>query len=75
MLVRMLAALIAATTASAAAAESADYYRGGWRTEAGEPKVYQFVIRGSQRLASWSMRFKSATRSWVATSATVCSSG
>jgi hypothetical protein len=29
----------------AAVAESADYYRGGWRTDAGDPRVYQFVIR------------------------------
>ena len=29
-----------------ASAEDADWYRGGWRTDAGEPRVYQFVIRG-----------------------------
>jgi hypothetical protein len=29
-------------------AESADYYRGGWRTDAGDPQVYEFVIRGSE---------------------------
>ncbi|HEY6816886.1 MAG TPA: hypothetical protein VI168_15225 [Croceibacterium sp.] len=43
-----MAASAALATASEAAAENADYYRGGWRTDAGEPHVYQFVIRGSQ---------------------------
>ena len=33
---------------SAAAAEDADWYRGGWRTDGGEPHVYQFVIRGDK---------------------------
>jgi hypothetical protein len=31
-----------------ASAESADYYRGGWRTDAGEPLTYEFVIRGNE---------------------------
>jgi hypothetical protein len=31
-----------------ALAESADFYRGGWRTDAGEPQTYEFVIRGSE---------------------------
>jgi hypothetical protein len=44
----LLVALLAALTASAAAAESADYYRGGWRTDAGDRQVYQFVIRGDK---------------------------
>ena len=39
------AALFAASTASA---ESADYYRGGWRTDSDDPHVYEFVIDGSQ---------------------------
>ncbi|KRA84270.1 hypothetical protein [Altererythrobacter sp. Root672] len=34
--------------ASSASAEDADYYRGGWRTDGGEPHVYQFVIKGSE---------------------------
>ncbi len=29
-------------------AEDADWYRGGWRTDGGEPHVYQFVIEGSK---------------------------
>jgi hypothetical protein len=43
-------AAAAAVTAAAlpAHAESADWYRGGWRSEAGEPHVLQFVIRGEQ---------------------------
>ena len=34
--------------ASAAHAENADWYRGGWRTEGGEPQVYEFVIDGDK---------------------------
>ncbi|WP_336976979.1 hypothetical protein [Altererythrobacter fulvus] len=37
---------IALGFATEAAAENADYYRGGWRTDGGDPHVYQFVIRG-----------------------------
>jgi hypothetical protein len=48
MAVRLLAGLFAGLTASAAAAESADHYRGGWRTDGGEPQVYEFVIRGDR---------------------------
>ena len=40
----MVGALLA--SASGASAEDADYYRGGWRTDASDPHVYQFVIRG-----------------------------
>jgi hypothetical protein len=40
-----MAVAIALTGSSPAFAESADYYRGGWRTETGDPQVYQFVIR------------------------------
>ena len=42
--VTLAGALLA--SASGASAEDADHYRGGWRTDAGEPRVYQFVIRG-----------------------------
>ena len=48
---RMELAFVAAATAMLAApalAQSADYYRGGWRTAAGDPQVYEFVIRGAQ---------------------------
>jgi hypothetical protein len=34
--------------ASAAFAEDADYYRGGWRTDLANPHIYQFVIKGDQ---------------------------
>ena len=34
--------------AGPAAAQSADDYRGGWRTESGEAHVYQFSIRGDK---------------------------
>ena len=42
-----MAACAALATAASAAAESADHYRGGWRTDSGEPQVYEFVIRGT----------------------------
>ena len=47
-------AAMAAAWAASASAESADYYRGGWRTDPGsspaqaEPQVYEFVIRDHQ---------------------------
>jgi hypothetical protein len=41
-----LAALGALMLAPSASAEGADWYRGGWRTDATEPNVYQFVIEG-----------------------------
>ncbi|MGZ3198844.1 MAG: hypothetical protein ACXWI5_03370 [Croceibacterium sp.] len=44
----ILAAMAASLLAAPAWAESADYYRGGWRTDTGDPQVYEFVIRGSQ---------------------------
>ena len=51
MLTRLLALVAAAAMAlamsCAASAESADYYRGGWRTETGTPQMYEFVIRGN----------------------------
>jgi hypothetical protein len=47
-----LFAIVAASGATLLAvpamAEDADYYRGGWRVEAGGPQVYEFVIRGSE---------------------------
>ena len=38
----------ALATASAASAEDADWYRGGWRTDGGEAHVYEFVIDGAK---------------------------
>src|SRR5690242_6655209 len=49
-IMRMLLGLAALATllAAPAAAEDADFYRGGWRTGSGEPEVYEFVIRGHE---------------------------
>jgi len=44
--VAAVSALLA--SASAGAAQDADWYRGGWRTDDGEPHVYQFVISGAE---------------------------
>jgi hypothetical protein len=45
----ILAALaVAAVSAAPAHAEDADFYRGGWRTDDGQPQVYEFVIRGRE---------------------------
>jgi hypothetical protein len=41
-------ALLALTLPAPALAESADYYRGGWRTDSGDAQVYEFVIRGHE---------------------------
>src|SRR5262245_42840024 len=35
------------TFATAAAGQSADDYRGGWRTDSGEAHIYEFSIRGA----------------------------
>ena len=43
-----LLALLALAGAAPASAENADFYRGGWRTAAGDPLVYEFVIRGGE---------------------------
>ena len=42
-----LAAGLAACAAGSAFAQSADHYRGGWRTDGGAPHIYQFVIDGA----------------------------
>src|SRR5690348_3371270 len=47
-IIGVLATGIALAAPSAAWAESADYYRGGWRTDAADPHVYQFVSRGAK---------------------------
>lgn len=41
-------ALWALAAAQPASAEDADWYRGGWRTDAEDPHVYQFVIDGER---------------------------
>lgn len=35
-------------TAAGAAAQNADDYRGGWRTDGGQPQTYEFSIRGDK---------------------------
>ena len=45
---RLIAFLVAASTVSPATAETADWYRGGWRTQGVEPDTYQFVIEGDR---------------------------
>jgi hypothetical protein len=47
-IIRSIGFIAALTVSSAAAAESADYYRGGWRTDGGEPHIYQFAIEGQK---------------------------
>lgn len=44
---RILMALTLLTLAQAAAAQNADDYRGGWRTDSGEAHTYEFSIRGT----------------------------
>jgi hypothetical protein len=45
---RAIVFLAAASAASGAAAEDADWYRGGWRVDGATPQIYQFVIRGQE---------------------------
>ena len=45
---KLIALLIVLGVAETAAAQNADDYRGGWKTDAGEPHTYQFSIRGDQ---------------------------
>src|SRR6266513_1326121 len=54
--------LIAALAfAAAAAAQNADDYRGGWRTDGGEPHTYQFSIRGEVVRGIYCTRCSDAT--------------
>ena len=45
---RSIAFIAAMLAVSPASAEDADWYRGGWRTDGGEPHVYQLVIEGER---------------------------
>jgi hypothetical protein len=47
LMMRLAKLVAAAIFAQAAAGQSADDYRGGWRTDAGEPHTYEFSIRGT----------------------------
>jgi hypothetical protein len=44
-----------------ALAQNADDYRGGWRTDGGEPHIYQFSIRGNQVRGVYCTRCSDAT--------------
>jgi len=47
--------------AKIASAQTADDYRGGWRTDGGEPHTYQFSIRGDQVRGIYCTRCSDAT--------------
>jgi hypothetical protein len=47
--------------AQVAVAQNADDYRGGWRTESGDPHIYQFSIRGDQVRGVYCTRCSDAT--------------
>src|SRR5690349_2171735 len=44
---QFLALVIIISCARVAAAQTADDYRGGWRTDSGEAHTYEFSIRGT----------------------------
>ncbi|HEY2380583.1 MAG TPA: hypothetical protein VGK48_05315 [Terriglobia bacterium] len=58
---RLFVVLASLALATVASAQSADDYRGGWRTEAGDPHVYQFSIRGDQVRGVYCTRCSDAT--------------
>src|SRR4029434_2530653 len=47
--------------AQTVAAQNADDYRGGWRTDSGDPHIYQFSIRGDQVRGIYCTRCSDAT--------------
>ncbi|HEX5108444.1 MAG TPA: hypothetical protein VFV95_08365 [Vicinamibacterales bacterium] len=44
----LVAFLVVVASAQSAAAQAADRYRGGWRTDDSDPHTYEFSIRGEQ---------------------------
>ena len=58
---KLIAALAVLGMAPMAWAQNADDYRGGWRTEAGDPHIYQFSIRGDQVRGVYCTRCSDAT--------------
>jgi hypothetical protein len=52
---------LALTLAWPAAAQNADDYRGGWRTDEGDPHVYEFSIRGDRVRGVYCTRCSDAT--------------
>jgi len=53
--------LAALTLARPAGAQNADDYRGGWRTDGGDPHVYEFSIRGDRVRGVYCTRCSDAT--------------
>src|SRR4029079_11634616 len=49
------------TVASSAAAQNADRYRGGWRTDDSDPHTYEFSIRGERVRGIYCTRCSDAT--------------
>src|SRR5262245_7895269 len=49
------------STAQLAKAQSADDYRGGWKTESGDPHIYQFSIRADRVRGIYCTRCSDAT--------------
>src|SRR5215475_7093096 len=62
MLMKTVLLLLATfTVALPVTAQNADDYRGGWRTESGDPHTYQFSIRGDQVRGIYCTRCSDAT--------------
>lgn len=57
----LIALLLLLVGASSAAAQNADSYRGGWRTEDADPHTYEFSIRGTQVRGIYCTRCSDAT--------------
>src|SRR3954465_14170467 len=58
---RSILLLLMFAIAGVAAAQNADDYRGGWRTDSGEPHTYEFSIRGDQVRGIYCTRCSDAT--------------
>jgi len=58
---KVMALLAMLGIAGIASAQNADDYRGGWRTDSGEPHTYEFSIRGDQVRGIYCTRCSDAT--------------
>ena len=58
---QIIALIIFLTLAQTATAQNADDYRGGWRTDSGDPHTYQFSIRGETVRGIYCTRCSDAT--------------
>ena len=58
---KLIAVLAVLGMAPMAWAQNADDYRGGWRTDSGDPHIYQFSIRGDQVRGVYCTRCSDAT--------------